>query len=92
VSPRFHAQETKTPKEKVEHDSRGGDGAEKIRLSEPAITAASATPSKGVDKWASVIGSASLATRAWLTCGGFTAARSSGAPRGDPFSGRCAYS
>src|SRR5208283_3337450 len=31
-----HAQETKTPKEKVEHDSRGGDGAEKIRLSEPA--------------------------------------------------------
>src|SRR5580704_3732592 len=36
------------------------------------IIAASAMPSNGVDKWASVIGSASRTTRAWLTLGGFT--------------------
>src|SRR5438105_9015747 len=38
------------------------------------ITAASATPSKGDVRWASVIGSASRTTRAWLTRGGFTTA------------------
>src|SRR5580700_364549 len=36
------------------------------------IIVASAMPSNGVDKWASVIGSASRTTRAWLTRGGFT--------------------
>src|ERR1700730_6676870 len=36
------------------------------------IIGASAMPSNGVDKWASVIGSASRTTRAWLTRGGFT--------------------
>src|SRR6202011_5825267 len=38
------------------------------------IIAASAIPSNGVDKWASVIGSGSRTTRAWLTRGGFTTA------------------
>ncbi len=38
------------------------------------MIAASAMPSNGVDKWASVIGNASRTTRAWLTRGGFTTA------------------
>ena len=33
---RSHAQETKTPEKKVEDDRGGGDGTEKMRLSEPA--------------------------------------------------------